>query len=809
MTPTTAFWWRLFGLLAIEAALVAALATVLARWIRSAVWRRTIWQAGVLGLLVLAAGESTGLNRGLAAWATAKPEARRSRRMVVRAFPPRIQAAPPIASNDPDAASELKIINAPTAMPDSRTWWPGLIWLSGFGLMLGRSGLARFVLLLVRHRRRAVTDEVLLARVRDLSRRLGIRRRVRVMEANSLSGPIAWGLFRPEICLPERFAGEFTVGQQEAMLAHELAHVAARDPAWYWFGDLAAALWWWHPLAWWTRGKLQATSEQAADEASLLVENGPDALAECLVEIGRRLVRPHSFVRLGIDGNGFRSGLGQRVARLLELSGNPWRGVGQARLWLARASGLAALALIVLAGSAWSSRPRGETFQQNWQGSLAGYAWTAFAKTNPRILLAQAAPPPGSATAEEGANRIAGLPARSATPADRPTQEAANDGSRLVANEQEPLHTRWFKIDPDTSVQGLRDMLGTNRFPANPTNAELATAEGLRDFIKAIGVDLSPPKSVFYSDRRGDLMVRATLADLDAIEQAVQVLNTSPPQVTIEVKFAEVSEDEIGGAELLASIGYDLNMKVTSPTTNAPPRTTSATDLSPPVLTRILTPPQFRVILRRLEQQKGVDLLTTPKITTLSSRPAQIKDVDVKYIETKIEDSQNGPQPIAERFELGSILDVVPYVAADGYTIQMTIIPTVREFLGYYLDASKKFQATFLPGVEQPPESDAKAAEQFSGATPFTSAMPLPIFRIRQVCASAIVWDGQTVVLGPGSVEVEDSSHHEAAGATKKIRKHLLVFVTPTIVDPAGNRVHSDEELPFRQNAVPPQKTGK
>jgi len=51
MTPTITFWWRLFGLLAIEAALAAALAAVLARWIQSAVWRRTVWQAGTLGLL--------------------------------------------------------------------------------------------------------------------------------------------------------------------------------------------------------------------------------------------------------------------------------------------------------------------------------------------------------------------------------------------------------------------------------------------------------------------------------------------------------------------------------------------------------------------------------------------------------------------------------------------------------------------------------------------------------------------------------------------------------------------------------------
>ena len=35
--------------------------------------------------------------------------------------------------------------------------------------------------------------------------------------------------------------------------------------------------------------------------------------------------------------------------------------------------------------------------------------------------------------------------------------------------------------------------------------------------------------------------------------------------------------------------------------------------------------------------------------------------------------------------------------------------------------------------------------------------------------------------------------------------KQLLVFVTATIVDPAGNRVHSDDALPFNPSTIPPQ----
>ena len=38
---------------------------------------------------------------------------------------------------------------------------------------------------------------------------------------------------------------------------------------------------------------------------------------------------------------------------------------------------------------------------------------------------------------------------------------------------------------------------------------------------------------------------------------------------------------------------------------------------------------------------------------------------------------------------------------------------------------------------------------------------------------------------------------------TKK--KKLLVFITPTLIDPAGNRVHSEEEMPFARDRIPSQ----
>jgi type II secretory pathway component GspD/PulD (secretin) len=37
-------------------------------------------------------------------------------------------------------------------------------------------------------------------------------------------------------------------------------------------------------------------------------------------------------------------------------------------------------------------------------------------------------------------------------------------------------------------------------------------------------------------------------------------------------------------------------------------------------------------------------------------------------------------------------------------------------------------------------------------------------------------------------------------------KKNLLIFVTPTIIDPAGNRVHTPDSLPYDPNTIPVQK---
>jgi general secretion pathway protein D len=158
--------------------------------------------------------------------------------------------------------------------------------------------------------------------------------------------------------------------------------------------------------------------------------------------------------------------------------------------------------------------------------------------------------------------------------------------------------------------------------------------------------------------------------------------------------------------------------------------------------------------------------------------------------------------PNTQQLETGPILDVIPYVLADGYTLNLTLIPSLTEFNGY----------------------DTAPAITFGGNANNLAVLPviLPNFTVRQVITTVNVWDGQTVVLGglitsyvttekdkvPVIGDVPLLGRLFQSQSKSSVKKNLMIFVTPTIVDPAGNRVHSDDELPFAQNTIPPQPPG-
>jgi hypothetical protein len=379
------------------------------------------------------------------------------------------------------------------------------------------------------------------------------------MEAYTIQTPVAFGFLRPTICLPRGFSKEFSPVQQESMLAHELEHLRAHDPFWYLATEIACAFWWWHPLVWWARRSLQAATEQAADEASLLVKDGPVVLAECLVQLGRKVALSPSFNSLGIEGNGFRSGLARRVTRLLKLTpgAQPLR-LRNSRVAVVHFSGGLILLMLVLFGSGWSSR----------ETPIVPALWSAVLAQVRSELSPQGPKSSASGIATDGlADAFATWEGTTLPGMVRDLNNT--EPMAPIASPQEPLYTRWFKVDFDSLRREITNALQINdQLKAQPQGPigvyrDLPSEHvdplfiQLLQYLKRFGVDMTPPKNLFYSDRGGRLMVRGTLKDIDVIERLVEIANTPPAQVLLEVTWARFSAEE--SLEIFRSLGLAEN----------------------------------------------------------------------------------------------------------------------------------------------------------------------------------------------------------------------------------------------------------
>ncbi len=431
-----------------------------------------------------------------------------------------------------------------------------------------------------------------------------------------------------------------------------------------------------------------------------------------------------------------------------------------------------------------------------------------------------------------------------------------------------------------------------------PGGAPLAGRASARDFLEQRGVTFAPGTSAIFIPSSSRLVVRNTQQNLDLVDAIVEASYQSlPSQVDIEAKFVEINQNNMkelsfdwllgatsapgsssvfmgGGTTGNSRAGIDgADFPFTPPggspvgsnlvtggnrtggvaiTANAidallfgPP---GASKLAPAIFSvaGVFTDPQFAVVIRALNQKKGIDLLSAPRVVTKSGQKAVIEVVREFRYPTEFQPPQiptnvggggnNGglggggttnipvtpTTPTAfETRKVGVTLEVEPVVGSDGQTIDLNLQPEVVEFEGFINYGSP---------ILAPPSNSLNPLTGL--LTPQTSAQRVisentinqPIFSTRKVQTNVTLWDGQTVVIG-GLIredvqKVEDKvpllgdipflGRAFRSSVDQHIKKNLMIFVTAKLVNPSGEPVHSNEEeeemveVTQRQVVAPP-----
>ena len=226
----------------------------------------------------------------------------------------------------------------------------------------------------------------------------------------------------------------------------------------------------------------------------------------------------------------------------------------------------------------------------------------------------------------------------------------------------------------------------------------------------------------------------------------------------------------------------------------------------------VLTDPQFGVVIRALAQRKGVDLMSAPSVTTKGGQRATIEVIREFIYPTEFDPPQvptnvgalNGGGGIGfpglnqaaasipvtpttptafEMRPVGVRMEVDPTVGADGYTIDLNLLPEVTEFDGFI-----NYGSPILSG----------------GQVLTENIINQPVFSTRKVTTAVTVWDGQTVVLG-GLIredvqDVEDKipllgdlpwvGRLFKSTAEDHFKRNLMIFVTAKLIDPAGQPIN-------------------
>jgi beta-lactamase regulating signal transducer with metallopeptidase domain len=183
--------------------------------------------------------------------------------------------------------------------------------------------------------------------VARVSRRLGVRQRVRVFQSATCAVPVVIGWLRPVVLLPVAALAGLPPAQIESLLAHELAHVRRHDYLVNLLQAMLETVLFYHPGVWWVSRQVRIEREHCCDDLAVSVCDRVE-YASALSALATITATPQVALA-ATDGP-----LLSRVRRLL----GPSAGArSTASLWCGAVTAVAVVMLIPMATKAVAFRP--------------------------------------------------------------------------------------------------------------------------------------------------------------------------------------------------------------------------------------------------------------------------------------------------------------------------------------------------------------------------------------------------------------------------------------------------------------------
>lgn len=194
-------------------------------------------------------------------------------------------------------------------------------WLAGLVVAMVAAGLLRFFISGRRFRHRirklrAVKSGHVFDTLSRVVQRASIRRRVRLLESDDVSEPIAFGMYHWTIVIPRNIETRLDRSELEALLAHELAHLVRGDTWWLLFGRLQCCCLPFQPLNFLARQCWKQAAEFQCDDWAANLTNNPLSLAHCLTHVAEWRLDIADCAHV-LPAGGSDSTLSRRVERLL------------------------------------------------------------------------------------------------------------------------------------------------------------------------------------------------------------------------------------------------------------------------------------------------------------------------------------------------------------------------------------------------------------------------------------------------------------------------------------------------------------